>query len=54
MAGTEVANVLPSKTMVGFAAVEALAEEGMTVTPTIASKAVVNKAAAFFAFGASP
>jgi hypothetical protein len=40
--GTEVAKVLPSKTMVGFAAVEALAEEGIAVRQAMASSPVRN------------
>ena len=47
VAGTEVAKVLPSKTIVGFAAVVALAEEGIAMGPTMVSKPVINTATTF-------
>jgi hypothetical protein len=40
LTGTEVARVLPSKTIVGFAAVVALAEEGIAVNPARASRPI--------------
>ena len=40
VAGTEVAKVLPSKTMVGLAAVDALAEEGIATRLAIANRPV--------------
>ena len=47
VAGTEVAKVLPSKTIVGFAAVVALADEGIAVRPTMVSKPVIKTATTF-------
>jgi hypothetical protein len=52
VAGTDVAKVLPSKTIVGFAAVVALAEEGSSVRAEIVSKLVINRPIAFFALDA--
>ena len=48
VAGTEVVKVLPSKTIVGFAAVVALADEGIAVRPAIVSNPVINRATDFF------
>jgi hypothetical protein len=47
VAGTELASVFPSKTMVGLAAVDALAEVGITVTPARASRPVRTTAVVF-------
>ena len=45
--GTDVAKVLPSKIIVGFAAVLALAEVGMAIRPAMASRPVRTTAVVF-------
>jgi hypothetical protein len=52
VAGTDVVKVFPSKTIVGFAAVVALAEEGIAVRPATVSRPVSSSATAFFALNA--
>jgi hypothetical protein len=47
-AGTEVAKVLPSKIMLGLAAVEALADEGIAVSPAMARRPVRTIAVVLF------
>ncbi len=47
-AGTEVAKVLPSKTIVGLAAVVALADEGIAVSPAKARRPVRTIAVLLF------
>ena len=46
-AGTDAAKVLPSKIIVGLAAVLALAEVGMAISPAMASKPVRTTAVVF-------
>ena len=46
-AGTDVAKVLPSKMIVGLAAVVALAEDGIAIRPAMASKPVRTTAVDF-------
>jgi hypothetical protein len=48
VAGTEVASVLPSKTIVGLAAVVAKADVGTAVRPAIASRTVKTTAVVLF------
>jgi hypothetical protein len=48
VAGTEVASVFPSKTIVGLAAVVALAEVGIAVRPARASRPVRTTAVVLF------
>jgi hypothetical protein len=48
-AGTEVAKVLPSKTIVGLAAVVALADEGIAVSPIMVRRPVRTMAVVLFA-----
>ena len=47
-AGTEVAKVLPSKIMLGLAAVEALADVGIAISPAIVSRPVRTIAVVLF------
>ena len=47
-AGTEVAKVLPSKIMLGLAAVEALADVGIAIIPAIVSRPVRTIAVVLF------
>jgi hypothetical protein len=47
-AGTEVAKVLPSKMMLGLAAVVALAEVGIAISPTIVRRPVRTIAVVLF------
>ena len=47
-AGTDVAKVLPSKIMLGLAAVEALADEGIAVSPAMARRPVRTIAVVLF------
>jgi len=48
LGGTDVAKVLPSKTMVGLEAIEALADEGIAVSPAIARRPVKTMAVVLF------
>ena len=47
VAGTDVAKVFPSKTMVGEVAEVALADKGMVVSPVMASNPVAKRATTF-------
>jgi hypothetical protein len=47
-AGTDVAKVLPSKMMLGLAAVVALADVGIAISPAIVRRPVRTIAVAFF------